>query len=140
MKLFQFKDGEALEFKLGKSHLTPSFTNAPYITSISTDDLNLYPMDTTCTSYGIKIADGTKINSHTPERRGDNLFHSLHEAFHQLDAAFQELCGPVYFPPDGGVLLLSLIHQKDNIIYGASDASLKGERGFTCLGSFLWQY
>jgi hypothetical protein len=79
------------------------FTDAPYISSISVDDLALYPMDTTYTSHG-------------PERPGDNLVHSFHAAFCQLYAVLQELCSTIHFPPDGGVFLLSLINQKDNTL------------------------
>jgi hypothetical protein len=107
------------------------YQNVPYQCELTFTNDEFLPVDIYYSKHGISsigpFPTSTRI---IPSTSSSHI--SILNAFSSLPSALQCICGTVNFPPDGGTELLQCMHhQGNNLLFGASDASLKGGRSPT---------
>jgi hypothetical protein len=129
LKLYKVHNTDITEYQLlrhNHHHPSTTYANVPYISQITSDDPDLYPVDTYYTKYGISLRGITP--NHTPVQQHTTHCTSLQQEFLSLPQSLWAICGTISFPADNGTQLIQSAATYSNTIFGASVASLKENR------------
>jgi len=87
----------------------------------------LCPSQHTLPYPGVTIV-GTFPSTHIMEPSPPPPLTTLPDAFSCLPDSLQHICGDITLPSDNGEAIIDAISSRDNVLFGASDASLKDGR------------
>jgi len=88
----------------------------------------IFAVDLSLDKDGFKVVGKIPNETNNFHNRNSNENPSLVEEFNNLPTSIRHICGNVTFPEDNGKSLMEKILQNNNIIVGASNASLKDGR------------
>jgi hypothetical protein len=108
-----------------RSRFSMLYEVVPYCCPYSFNQDDFIPVDVHFSDKGIVIiGDWYKFSATHPSNNIQQQ--PMKTAFDSIHPSLQQTCGTVHLPPDNGESLLRELRKNNNIIYSASDASLKG--------------